>query len=252
MRSCLPLIATLLFVPLATLPAAAKGKDKPEGGTFTFNGQQRSYSCQIPSSADPTTPLPVVVALHDQGGWASDMMGAWKGLASQRGFILIAPESLHNTLWDSQVDGPAYLHAVVDEVAKKHPIDRTRVYLFGLLGGGVYATALGLYDSTYWAATSVHAAIMDPSNYGLFAHAARKEPFEDWVGDQDGDHSPRMLANEHDAFVKAGFPFELHIIPNSSGTYWNVLDEVNEGSWKFFTKYHLDAAPQSAAASTPQ
>ena len=64
----------------------------------------------------------------------------------------------------------------------------------------------------------------------------------------------REMTNQHDAFVKAGFPYELHVIPNSSGTYWNVVDTVNEGSWKFFTKYHLDPASQTTAtpASTPQ
>jgi hypothetical protein len=60
------------------------------------------------------------------------------------------------------------------------------------------------------------------------------------------------MANEHDAFVKAGFPFELKIIPNSSGTYNNVVDQVNEGSWKFFTKYHLDTAAPAAAAAAPK
>jgi poly(3-hydroxybutyrate) depolymerase len=241
----------LVLCLLAALPACAKSKDKPEGGSFTFEGQQRVYSYQIPSAADPIKPLPAVVLLHDQGDWASSVIGAWKGLASQQGFIIIAPESLHNTIWNSQTDGPAYLHAVVDEVAKKHPIDRSRVYLWGVLGGGVYALAIGIYDSNYWAATAVHAAILDPTNYSLFAHAPRKEPFEDWVGDNDADHDLRMMGNQHDAFVKAGFPFELKIISNSSGSYGNVLDQVNEGSWKFFTKYHLDAAPQTAAAASP-
>lgn len=250
MKRRLLLLPVLLAGFVALPPASAKSKDKPEHGSFTYNGQKRDYSYQIPSAADPKTPLPVVVALHDQGGWASDVMGSWKGLASIRGFIVIAPESLHNTMWDSQVDGPAYLHAVVEEVAKVHPVDRSRIYLFGLLGGGVYATALGIYDADFWAATAVHAAIMDPTNYSLFAHAPRKEPFEDWVGDQDSDHPLRLLSNEHDAFVKAGFPFELKIIPNSSGTYWNVQDEVNEGCWKFFTQYHLDV-PGGSTPATP-
>jgi poly(3-hydroxybutyrate) depolymerase len=244
MKRCSALLPILLLILAAVPASAAKTKDKPDHDSFTFNGQKRDYSYQIPSAADANKPLPAVVLLHDQGDWASSVIGAWKGFASQQGFIIIAPESLHNTMWDSQVDGPPYLHAVVDEVAKKHPIDRTRVYLFGVLGGGVYATALGIYDSNFWAATAVHAAILDPTNYSLFAHAPRKEPFEDWVGDHDADHDLRMLSNEHDAFVKAGFPFELKIIPNSSGTYGNVVDEVNEGSWKFFSKYHLDAAPQ--------
>lgn len=248
MRRCTPLLVALVVSLLLPVAASAKAKDKPERATFTFDGQQRTYTYQIPAAADPAKPLPAVVLLHAQGGWASDVMGAWKGLASQRGFIAIAPESLSNSQWDSQVDGPAYLHSVVEEVNKKHPIDRSRIYLWGLGSGGVYALAIGLYDANFWAATAVHAAIMDPSNYTLFAHSPRKEPFEDWVGDNDGNISPRMMSNQHDAFVKAGFPFEVHIIPNSSGTYGNVMDEVNDGSWKFFTKYHLDAAPQTAAA----
>ncbi|MFY9745383.1 MAG: PHB depolymerase family esterase [Acidobacteriaceae bacterium] len=248
-----PLLLSCFFLSLfAVLPACAKSKDKVEHETFTFNGAPREYLVQIPSAASPTAQLPVVVLIHDQGGWATDVMGAWQGLASSRGFIAIAPESLHNTMWDSTVDGPAYLHAVVDEVAKKHPIDRSRVYLFGVLSGGVYATAVGIYDSEYWAATAVHAAIMDPSNYSLFSHAVRKEPFEDWVGDQDADHDLRLMGNEHDAFVKAGFPFELKIIPNSSGSYGNVEDEVNEGSWKFFTKYHIGNGSPASAAAAPK
>ena len=250
MKRGLATLSILLLSVTAVLPALAKTKDKPEGGSFTFNGQKRDYSYQIPAAADPNTPLPVVVALHEQGDWASSMIGAWKGLSTERGFILVAPEALHNTQWDSQVDGPPFLHAVVDEVAKKHPVDRTRIYLFGVGGGGVYATAVGIYDANFWAATAVHAAILDPSNYSLFSHAPRKEPFEDWVGDQDSDHPIRLLSNEHDAFVKAGFPFELKIIQDSVGSYGNVLDTVNEGSWKFFTKYHLDQAPASAASAS--
>jgi poly(3-hydroxybutyrate) depolymerase len=246
------LFSALLLSILIPAAASAKSKDKVEHATFTFSGAPRDYLFQIPSAADATTPLPVVVLLHDQGGWATDVMGSWKGLASTRGFIVIAPESLHNTMWNSQVDGPPYLHAVVDEVAKKHPVDRTRVYLFGVSSGGVYATALGIYDSNFWAATAVHAAILDPSNYSLFAHAPRKEPFEDWVGDQDADHDLRMMGNEHDAFVKAGFPFELKIIPNSSGSYGNFQDEVNEGSWKFFSKYHLDTGATTGPPTTPK
>jgi poly(3-hydroxybutyrate) depolymerase len=244
-----PLFAfALLVASFAALPAFAKGKDKPENASFSFKGQQRSYSYQIPSAADPKKPLPAVVLIHDQGGWASDVMGAWKGLASQQGFIAIAPEALSNTMWNSQVDGPDYLHAVVDEVNQRHPVDRSQVYLFGVSSGGVYALAVGIFDANYWAATAVHAAIMDPTNYSLFEHAPRKEPFEDWVGANDADHDLRLMANQHDAFVKAGFPFELKIIQNSSGTYFNVMDEVNEGSWKFFTKYHLDNAPGASSS----
>lgn len=233
-------VAVLAATLMVVRPAFAKSKDKVENASFTFNGHSRNYSFQIPSSADPAKPLAAVVLLHSQGGWASDVIGLWHEYAGRTGFIVIAPESLSNTMWNSQVDGPDYLHAVVAEVSKKHPIDMNHVYLFGDDSGGVYATALGLYDSQYWNATCLRASILDPSNYSLFQHAVRKEPFEDWVGSEDADHSIQMLGNEHDAFVKAGFPFQLKVISNSPGSYGGaVADEINEGCWKFYNQYGL-------------
>lgn len=239
MNRCAAMAVTVGICCLTVLSASAKPKDKVERTSFTFGGQSRTYSYQIPADADPAKPLPAVVLLHAQGGWASDVMALWHEYAGRTGFIVIAPESLSNTMWNSQVDGPDFLHAVVAEVNKKHPVDPNRVFLFGEDTGGVYATALGLYDSQYWSGTCIHAAILDPTNYSLFQHAARKEPFEEWVGSQDADHSINMLTNERDAFTQAGFPFQLKVIPNSVGAYGNVYDEVNEGCWKFYSQYGL-------------
>lgn len=110
----------------------------------------------MPTAVDAKTPVPAVVLLHDQGGWASDVMTYWHSYVSRLGIVVIAPEALSNTLWNSQADGPAYLHEVVAEVNKLHSIDTRRVYLFGERGGGTYAMTVGLFDSTYWAATAVH------------------------------------------------------------------------------------------------
>jgi poly(3-hydroxybutyrate) depolymerase len=249
----------LLVSLLAVLPASAKPKDKVDHVNFTFKGKQRTYSVQIPTAPDPAKPLPLVMLLHSQGGWASDVMGLWHNFASHEGFIVVAPESMVNTMWDSTVDGPEYLHAILLDVAKKHPIDPTRVYLFGDDSGGIYGIEIGIVDSQNWAATCARASIIDTSNYALFKHAQYKEPFEVWVGDNDADHPLRVLALEHDAFTKAGFPFDLKIIPNSPGSYGNVYDEVNDGCYKFFTEHPLPApgaaylttAPGATAATPP-
>jgi poly(3-hydroxybutyrate) depolymerase len=248
-----------VLASLITLPACAKAKDKVDHVNFTFNGKSRAYLVQIPTAPDATKPLPLVILLHSQGGWASDVMGLWHSFASHEGFIVVAPESMVNTMWDSRVDGPDYLHAILLDVAKKHPIDPTRTYLFGDDSGGIYGMEIGLFDSQDWAATCARASILDTSNYVLFQHAAYKEPFEVWVGDNDADHPLRVLALEHDAFTKAGFPFELKIIPNSPGSYGNVYDEVNDGCYKFFTQHPLPApgaaylatAPSATPAATP-
>ena len=254
------LFSAALLALLTALPACAKDKDKVEHVKFQFNGKQRDYSVLIPSSAAPTAPLPVVMLLHYQGGWASDVMGLWHGFASRQGFIAVAPESTNNTMWDSRSDGPDFLHAVLLDVQKKHPIDPTKVFMFGDDTGGNYAIEVGLYDSQDWGAICAEHAIIATTNYDLFQHAERKVPFQVWVGDSDDDHPLRVMALEHDAFVKAGFPFDLKIIQNSSGTYGNVYDEVNEGCWNFFVKnplpapgapYLVNAASAPAPAAAP-
>ena len=245
------LLLTALVLSFATvLPGFAKSKDKVEHKSFSFDGKDRTYYYQIPTATDANKPLPAVVLLHAQGGWATDVIGMWHDFASHEGFVIIAPESLSNTMWNSTVDGPNYLHAVVAEVNKMHPIDPQRVFLFGEDSGGVYAMALGLFDSQFWGSTCVHRAILDPSNYSLFQHAQRKEPFQVWVGDQDPDHSLNLLTNEYHAFKNAGFPFDLKIIQNSSGGYGgNVADQVNEGCYHFFSKNPNTAASPAAPAA---
>lgn len=232
---------------LMALPALAKSKDKVEHASFAFNGHDRVYYYQIPSAADATAPLPAVVLLHAQGGYSTDLTGVWHQLASQEKFIIIAPESLSNMIWDSKVDGPDYLHAVVAEVAKKHPIDQRRVYLFGESTGGVYATAVGLFDSQYWAATAVHDAKLDASNYSLFKYAQRKEPFALWLGDRDPNLKVDEAQNEKEAFTAAGFPFLLKVMVFSNGEYGGNYDQVNEGAWKFFQQNQLPGPGQTAA-----
>lgn len=247
---------SLLIVLIATLaialPAFAKGKDKVEHHSFTFDGKDRTYFYEIPSAADANKPLPAVVLLHAQGGWATDVSGLWQSYASHQGFIIIAPESLSNTMWNSSVDGPNYLHAVVAEVNKLHPIDPQRIYLFGETSGGVYAMALGLFDANFWAATCVHQALMDQSNYRLFEHAPRKEPFQVWDGDEDPNISINELTNQYGAFKKAGFSYDLKVIQNSSGAYTgSFADSVNEGCYKFFMKNPNTAAAAPAPPAPP-
>jgi poly(3-hydroxybutyrate) depolymerase len=253
-HSALWFTAALLALGSA-LPACAKEKDKVQNIKFDFNGKQRTYLVQIPDSAAPTAPLPVVMLIHAQGDYDSGPMSMWKSFASREGFIVVSPEATSNTMWNSQVDGPDYLHAVLADVNKKHPIDPTKVFMFGDDTGGIYAMAVGIYDSQDWGAVCTEHAIVSTDDYQLFPHAQRKIAFQDWVGDSDDDHPLRVMSLEHDAFVKAGFPFDLKIIMNSSGTYGNVYDQVNEGCYHFFMQHPLPApgasylaAPAAAAA----
>ena len=249
MRRTSTVLTAILLSFAAALPGFAKSKDKVDHKTFNFDGKERTYYYQVPSATDANKPLPAVVLLHAQGGWATDVIGMWHDFASHQGFIVIAPESLSNNMWNSTVDGPNYLHAVVAEVNKIHPIDPQRVFLFGEGSGGVYGLAVGLFDANSWGATCVHQAVLDKSNYTLFQHAPRKEPFQEWDGDQDPNIAMNVLTDQYEAFKKAGFPYDFKIIQNSSGQYsGNFADQVNEGCYKFFMK---NPNPVAAAVGAP-
>jgi poly(3-hydroxybutyrate) depolymerase len=255
MKRALPFLSICLLASLCALPALAKDKDKVEKVKFDFNGKSREYSLLIPGSAAPTAPLPTVLLLHSQGGWASDVMGAWKGYASRQGFMVVAPESTNNTMWDSKVDGADFLHAAMLDANKRHPIDPTKVFIFGDDSGGIYGYEIALFDSQDWGSACAEHAIMDTSNYSLFNLAQRKTAFQDWVGTEDPDHPLRVMVLEHDSFTNAGFLFDLKQIPNSTGSYGNVVDQVNEGCYNFFLKHPLPAPGAeylvNAAAAAP-
>jgi poly(3-hydroxybutyrate) depolymerase len=242
-------LSAVLLVLICMTPAFARKKkdkgDKGARGTFTFQGHQRTYVYQVPDNISAKTPVPAIVLIHAQGAWASSIFKYWNSYASQLGIVIIAPEALSNTNWVSTTDGPDFLHAVVAEVNKVHAIDPRRVYLFGNETGGAYAMAVGLYDSTFWAATAVHQGILSPSNYFLFEHAEYKEPFALFMGTRDRSLSVNLALNERDAFKAHGFPFLLKVDSFATGAYENNYDQVNEGAWKFFSKYEL---PESVVA----
>ncbi len=238
-------VALAALVLFFALHASAGDKDKVQRYTFTFNGQLRTYFCLIPSdAASPATdPLPVVLLLHGSGNNGQQMTRAWSDLASRERFIIVAPNSLNPAIWDSDADGPAFLHAVVAQAAARHPIDPRRIYLFGHSGGAVYALGIALIDAEYFVAVGGHAGALTPENAALFPYARRKMPVALWVGDQD-DRVPVDRVNAtRDAFAAHGFSVRLTVVPSAGHAYDGfVADKVSRAAWDFFRQYQLPAA----------
>ena len=112
-----------------------------------------SYEVFIPSTPD-RKPLPTLLVLHGRSGQASTMR-AWSGfdeLAQKHGFIVIYPQSKYDgwnfgvgvrPRWHTArryVDHSQYIASIIDDVAKSHPIDRSRVVLAGVSDGASMAT----------------------------------------------------------------------------------------------------------------
>lgn len=154
----------------ATTPTAAAsaacagsgGQPVPERIDVSVDGRPRSALVHVPSGeAGAGAPLPVVVSFHGVDGSAA-VQRSTDGLvevADREGFVVVHPEGLEVGLndrvtglsgWDhdgSEIDEPAFVAAVLDELGATVCIDTDRVFATGFSAGGniamVVACALG-------------------------------------------------------------------------------------------------------------
>jgi poly(3-hydroxybutyrate) depolymerase len=208
--------------------------------TFEFAGRSRAYYFFIP---DGKGPLPAVVLLHGSGRNGKVMIDAWKDLASKEHFILVAPDSYDPSGWGVKMDSPDFVHAVVEQVAARHAIDASRIYLFGHSAGAVQALVFAIIDSHYYAATAVHAGALPPGYEKLlFARVERRMPIAIWVGDKDPLFSVDAVTATKRLFEANGFHAELFVISNHDHNYYAISDEVDAEAWEFLKKQQLMAA----------
>jgi polyhydroxybutyrate depolymerase len=156
MRRTVGLAAAALGVALlgAAWPCAADGS---AGGDYDValvdEGQARHYLLHVPSQASLHPPIPVMVALH-AGGSSAARFKRYAGLdrvADREGFILAYPEGLGRPLlsWNAgdccgyasahRVDDVGFIVHVLRDLARRLPVDRTRVYVTGHSNGAMMA-----------------------------------------------------------------------------------------------------------------
>ncbi len=103
----------------------------------------REYHVKEPDGWDGVSPLPVLLHFH---GWART--GAVpvfhtriSGATRRRGVLLVAPTGESRT-WRFRSEGGAdvaFANAVLDDVAKRYPVDLDRLYVSGYSYGGLMA-----------------------------------------------------------------------------------------------------------------
>lgn len=103
----------------------------------------RSYHIKLPDDWDGESPLPVLLHFH---GWArqGDLVVNHRrisGHTRRRGVLLIAPNGNQGT-WDfwrpNRADVP-FAAAVLEDVAKRYPLDREQIYVSGYSFGSAMA-----------------------------------------------------------------------------------------------------------------
>lgn len=135
------------------------------------SGVRRSYYVHVPAEHIGTAPLPVVIALHGAFSTARkfERESGLSLLADREGFIVVYPQGIglgdlfrH---WNSghccgkarkiNLDDVGFVLSTIEDVARRNPIDRTRLYVAGFSNGGMLAYRIAAEHSDLVAAVAV-------------------------------------------------------------------------------------------------
>jgi len=122
------------------------------------------FSLFVPEDWDGSRAMPVVVALHGGHGHGRDFLWSWLREARAAGVMVLAPTSLERTwsiMGGEDVD-VARLSEMLESVAARYPIDRSRVLLTGMSDGATYALLCGLYDGAPYTHLAPACGVLHP------------------------------------------------------------------------------------------
>ena len=194
----------VLFLAIigATVRADATRHTPPCGGC----------TLDVSASADP---VPLVVVLHGDNDNARERGAKWRTAIANRGWALLAldcPDELGcDRSWYAWQHDPGWVRDQVREVAARHRIDATRIYLVGWSGG---ATFIGKHLDEWprmFAAAVLHGGGVPPRS-----DDCPDRPFPTYflVGDENPGHGSNKRLR---AFLEAC----------EQVTYWDLLRGAN-------------------------
>ena len=187
----------------------------------------------VPSSFDGSHPLPAILLIHGGGGNGPDLIAVWKDFAEQTGIILVGPTLPLGGSFETAV-APQLYPMIMDSARGEWNIDASRIYLFGISAGGYTVFDVSMFDSQYFAAGGVFAAVITPEYDWIVQQATRKIPIAIYIGDHDEFFTVAQAQRTRDLLAANGFPVQLTIFPNLDHNYGAVASAVNADVWHFF------------------
>jgi polyhydroxybutyrate depolymerase len=191
--------STAEATPIVRFKAAGSYTVRQPVGDFV-----RQYIVHVPQKYfDDKKAAPLVLILHGAGGTGQgiESWSGFDGLSDKEGFIVAYPDAINNAWNDdrgdeaSVVDDAGYLGHIIDSVAAKVDIDRTRVYAAGYSRGGMMAYLLGCVLSDQFAAVASVASTFPKYQYKQCENSPPKpviviqgtdDPIVPWMGIQSG------------------------------------------------------------------
>lgn len=257
----LPILATASpLVPETSLEAGAAASTDAAPKPAS---DERNYALYVPPRLEATKePAPLMVVLHGSNQRGADLVGAWRDLANEQGFMVLGPDSLEPRKWNLQDDGPAFINTVIEAVRAQHPVDSRRIYLFGYSAGGLYALTLGLLESEYFAGIASYAAMwkQESDQAALQLLRRKKLPVKLIIGEADALYSKEAQRDMEQTLRKKRVAVSSTVIDGQGHSYADVSTEINRLAWAYlkdqklpdepvYIDYGLDAPSNAAPAA---
>jgi polyhydroxybutyrate depolymerase len=178
-------IWVLGLMPASACSQRARRDAEEQGGlaagnhefTLRHDGRRRSYRVHVPDSV--RTPAPVMLAFHGGGGNARGFQGYAEldRVSDREGFVVVYPNGTgpiagRLLTWNAgdgccgyarqnNVDDVGFAVAVVDDLASRIGVDRTRIYATGHSNGGILSHRIAAERSGFVAAIAPVAGALD-------------------------------------------------------------------------------------------
>ena len=123
---------------------------------YRLNGLEIAANVYTPAHYDPTTTYPAVVVAHPNGGVKEQVAGLYAQRLAEQGYITIAMDAAYQGASSGEprnVDKPAYriedIHGAADFITRYAGVDKDRLGLLGICGGGGYSLAAAQTDKRF-------------------------------------------------------------------------------------------------------
>lgn len=124
--------------------------------TYKLNGLDIAANVYTPVNYDPVKTYPAVVVAHPNGGVKEQVAGLYAQRLAELGYITITADAAYQGASGGQprnVDKPSYriedIHGMADFILGFSGVDKNRLGLLGLCGGGGYSLAAAQTDKRF-------------------------------------------------------------------------------------------------------
>ena len=214
------------------------------------------YRLYVPAAYSPSTPLPLIIALHGLGANEDSFFEGYgrqlPQLAEQRGYLVVAPlgyrvDGGYGVQLGASAD-PAAARArelseqdvmhVLAEVRRLYKVDPARIYLMGHSMGAIGTWAIAAKYPDRWTALGAFAG------FGSASAARATAAIPHFVVHGDADATVTVSGSRTMVAALKGAGAVVVYIEVPGGNHTAVVEPNLAGMFDFFDKHRVRAAPR--------